>query len=298
MSHQPKVSVILPVYNRAGLVSRAIDSVLAQTCDEFELIVIDDASDDGTLEIVQSYEADPRVRVFQNGHNLGPSGSRNRGVGVSRAPYIAFQDSDDRWLPEKLSRQISVLEKSPAVSACYCGALYYAPGQCYYIPSRESEGQRLGDLSTEILFGNPTTPQTLLVRRDALVGIGLFDESLTINEDWDLVIRLAQKAQFAFVDEPLAIIYRTGGSVSSDSLKDAQFREILLTRYADLYGQNRNATSRQHYVAGSIFAKSGAHERAFSHFFTALRLAPGIKTLAQTVRSGLCRFAPRSHVQQ
>ncbi len=133
-----------------------------------------------------------------------------------------------------------------------------------------------GDLSREILFDNPTTPQTLLIRRDLFAKVGLFDEALEINEDWDLAIRLAQNTEFVFVQEPLAIIYRTPNSVSSYRIRDAHFRELLLKKYDHLYTLCPRAKSRQYYIISGFFRKNSQYRNA---------MATLIKSLVHAVRA-------------
>ncbi len=256
---------------------------------------MDDTSTDDTYKVIRSYSNDPRVTICRNERNVGPGASRNRGIRMSKAPYVAFMDSDDRWLPEKLARQVEAIEQHPGCDVCYCGALYYAAEQCYYLPIAGTMKSYAGDLSREILFGNPTTPQTLLVRRELLAKVGLFDEALEINEDWDLAIRLAQATEFAFVAEPLAIIYRTPNSVSSDRLKDAYFRERLLEKYRELYSSCPEAEGRQHYIAGGFFGRNGSHGSAFRHFLKSFLVAPKPRSFAQMLLSGARRTLHTVH---
>ncbi|MGB3246684.1 MAG: glycosyltransferase family A protein [Sulfitobacter sp.] len=290
MPDVPAVSVVLPVHNRQDLVRRSIDSVLAQTMVDFELLVIDDCSTDATAEVVEKYCSDPRVRLHRNTTNLGPAGARNLGIELARGRYVAFQDSDDRWFPEKLERQIEALESNPDRRACYCGALYYAEDQCYYIPREgtlDAESAASGDLSGAVLYSNPTTPQTLVVERALFDEVGGFDKSLRINEDWDLSIRMAQKARFALVPEPLVVIYRTADSVSSDRAADTAARERLLTEYAELYAKHPTSRARQNYIIGGQSLESRAYRDAVQYFRQSFRDAPSIRCLLQIQRARL-----------
>lgn len=285
--HRPTVSVLLPVFNRALLVGRAIASVLNQTFRDLELIVVDDASTDGTLEVLDAFRADPRVIIVRSERNLGPAGARNLGIRHSSGRFIAFQDSDDRWLPEKLELQVAALKGKVDVDACYCGALYHGPDRCYYIPIEAEARGTTDDLSRIVLHGNPISPQMLLVGRDILFRAGLFDESLEINEDWDLSIRLAQLTRFAFIAEPLALIYRTSGSVSSHQLKDARFREEVVERHRVAFAADRRALSRQHYIAASLFLRQEHYGDAMRNFYSAFQFLPRPRTLLQLIRSGV-----------
>lgn len=282
----PAVSVVLPAHDRAAVVGRAIRSVLDQTFRDLELVVVDDASTDDTAEVLARFAAeDARVRIVRSDDNLGPAGARNLGIKETRGALVAFQDSDDRWLPDKLARQVDTLERAGDSDACYCGAIYFAPEECYYLPAAAFAPYE-GDLRRACLRDNPVTPQCLLVSRARLFEAGLFDPALRIRVDWDLTIRLAALTPFAFVPDPLVIIYRTPGSVSTHTLRNARFREHLLERYAGMFAGDPGARMRQHYVAGSLFARSGLHGRAASHFARAFALRPGPRSLARLLLSG------------
>jgi glycosyltransferase involved in cell wall biosynthesis len=117
----PKISVIIPAYNRAGAIRLSAESVLRQTVSDLEVIVVDDASSDGTPEAAEAI-GDPRLRVIRLAENRGPSGARNAGMEAARGEWIAFQDSDDEWLPSKLERQFAAMERlGPDTIGAYCG---------------------------------------------------------------------------------------------------------------------------------------------------------------------------------
>lgn len=255
---------------------------------DFELIVIDDCSTDGTDEVVAEYCSDPRVRLHRNEANLGPSDARNRGIRLARGKYVAFQDSDDRWLPEKLSCQIAELAVEPKRRACYCGALYFSQDQCYYIPRSALRGPtrpQSGDILTSVLYSNPITPQTLLVERSLFDEVGFFDTNLRINEDWDFAIRMAQSVTFAFIPDPLVIIYRTSKSVSSDKVADVEVREHFLKKYAALYKVHTLALARQHYTIGCMSLDNRAYGNATRHLFRSFRYAPSPRYFVQLLRA-------------
>ncbi len=118
MTKTPRVSVILPAYNREALVARAIDSVLAQTYGDFELIIVDDASRDGTRAVLETYRDHPKVRLILSDVNRGGSGARNLGIEAAKGDLIGFQDSDDVWLPHKLAAQVAALDANPQAGLC------------------------------------------------------------------------------------------------------------------------------------------------------------------------------------
>ncbi len=180
--NNPEISVIIPTYNRADSILPALESVLAQTFTEIEVIVVDDASRDTTRDRLSTL-SDKRIRV-------------------ARAPFIAFRDSDDYWQPRKLQMQLSALKKNQSASAAYCSLVRTWDNKTTHIPSRSIQIKE-GDISEEILCHNYISTQTLLVEKGPLEAIGGFDEALPCLEDWDLNIRLSERIRFVFVDEPL-----------------------------------------------------------------------------------------------
>ncbi|MDH4229816.1 MAG: glycosyltransferase [Nitrospirota bacterium] len=198
----PTVSVVIPAYNRAHTLGRALDSVLAQTFGDFELIVVDDASTDDTVRVAEA-TGDPRVRVLRHETNRRAAAARNTGIRAARGKYVAFLDSDDEWLPEKLHRQVAFLEgAAPDMLAC-CTAFRMVDG-----PHDFLKIPRLLSLR-EMYFGCDLGPgTTLMVRRDVFDGVGVNDESLYRYEDWDWSLRYARRYRMGCVAEPLAIVHR------------------------------------------------------------------------------------------
>lgn len=280
------VSVILPTHNRAALLPRAVESVLAQSHRDLELVIVDDASTDDTPRVLERYRADPRVRIVRAERNLGGAGARNLGISEAGAPLIAFQDSDDYWLPTKLERQMAALAAEPDAGLCYGMAIFYRrhksaafPKDAYLLP-RDEFDKLSGDMSLEVLKANPASTQTILVRRDVLERAGLFDPSFRRYQDWDLVIRLAQLTRFVFVEEPLVLVYDTPGNISSVKENDARFRGEILRKHADLFAAVPEIRSRQNYIAGRICQQLGEREAARRHLKEAFACRSRPLTLA------------------
>lgn len=184
----PTVSIIIPTYNRADLVGRAIESVLAQTRPDWEAIVVDDGSTDNTRQIVAQYP-DPRIRyIYQENKKL--PGARNTGIRNSQGTYLAFLDSDDRFLPDKLALQLAAFERQSALGLVASGWVDVdAEGH----PTAEQRPWLLRPSLTldDWLFHNPFVPGGVLVKREWVRRVGLFDEGQFYVEDWDLWLRLA-----------------------------------------------------------------------------------------------------------
>ena len=149
----PKVSVIIPTYNRAHLVGRAIRSVLNQTYQDFEIIVVDDGSTDNTEEVVKSFN-DPRIRYIRHEENKGAAAARNTGIKAAKGKFIAFQDSDDEWLPKKLEKQMEAFDNaSPKVGVVYTG-FWSIEGNVKRYSLNKEIVHKEGDIHSQILQGN------------------------------------------------------------------------------------------------------------------------------------------------
>jgi glycosyltransferase involved in cell wall biosynthesis len=197
----PTVSVIIPAYNRASTILRAVQSVLDQTFQDFELIIVDDGSTDSTREIVESIK-DPRIRLLCHEKNLGAAPARNTGMKSARGAYIAWLDSDDEWLSEKLEIQLrALMNASPDQKACYTAferiesdiSRIYIPGQT--------------DYKKLLLECDQSPGATLLFHRSLLDDIGDLDVSMRRYEDWDWLLRYAEKYRFLALDQPLSKVH-------------------------------------------------------------------------------------------
>jgi glycosyltransferase involved in cell wall biosynthesis len=202
----PLVSVVVPTFNRAHTIVRCVQSVVAQTLQDFELLIVDDGSTDDTAQILGDIH-DPRLRLIRNVHTKGPSGARNTGVESATGKYVAFLDSDDEWLPEKLERQVNVMESLPRDwCGVYSGVRVVKNGNTKrpitYL------GGPSGDVFKEYLllkFSMPTP--TLLFRRCCLEALGPSDESMDRMEDVEWNLRLLRQWKMACVPEPLAVLH-------------------------------------------------------------------------------------------
>jgi glycosyltransferase involved in cell wall biosynthesis len=197
------VSVVLPTYNREGSVGEAIESVLRQTYPALELLVVDDASTDGTRARVEGF-GDARISYLRHENNRGGSAARNTGMAAARGELIAFQDSDDVWLPNKLERQIAVLRAAgPDTGAVYCPYWReYPDGRRETHPADPASAPR-GDIRRALLYANFIGTPTILATRACCEAVAGFDEALPRFQDWDWMIRVAADWQVAFVEEAL-----------------------------------------------------------------------------------------------
>lgn len=224
------VSIILPTYNRAELLPRSLASVLGQTDGDFELIVIDDGSGDDTAAVVASF-ADERIRYVKLPRNRGVSGARNAGLDLARGTYIAFQDSDDEWLPGKLQRQRRELEKHPEAAVVYSDMYRMgADGRMLYFRSPTIVRGRLVNPQTRYWQTYMLAMQPALVRRACFDKLR-FDEEFGTFDDLDLYLRFAQHYDFLHISEPFVKYYETSG-VTSNRRVELRDRGRLVRKYA------------------------------------------------------------------
>ena len=213
----PKISVILPVHNRADVLPRAIGSVLEQELRDFELIVIDDGSTDGSADVADAFE-DGRVRVIRLDRNRGGNVARNEGVRAAQAPLIAFLDSDDRYLPNKLAFVASEFERRPGLDLLVDSFIKVQPPGARK-PEVVRKNPRIDDrnLFRTALFTRQLWKATpaITVKREAAVEAGLFDETLRRLQDFDFLIRVSEFANCASTDEVLWVKYWDANAISA-----------------------------------------------------------------------------------
>jgi len=199
------VSVIIPTFNRARLVLRAISSVLFQTYSNYEVLLVDDGSTDSTREALRQFG--PRIRYLPLGSNLGVSAARNAGIRASSSPFVAFLDSDDYWFSEKLLFQMDFFLRNPETRACQTEEIWIRhgrrvnPGKKHLKPS--------GDIFLPSLRMCLVSPSAVMVTRSIFDEIGLFDESLPACEDYDMWLRIASHYPIPLLKRPLVV--KTGG---------------------------------------------------------------------------------------
>jgi len=223
---RPTVSVVIPAYNAEGFIAETLDSVLAQTFQDYEVVVVDDGSVDDTRGVVESYD-EPRFRYIRQ-ENGGASRARNRGIASSSGEFIAFLDSDDLWVPEKLERQVEVFRRNPSLGLVSTLHDAYSPAT----GERETSGLR----KRERLFSGPSvvhnivawsglaTP-TVMVPRWVLDEVGVFDPELRSGEDDNLWVRITARHPAELVDEVLVHCRLREGSLSTDH--SIMFHDVL-----------------------------------------------------------------------
>ncbi len=227
-----KVSIVLPTYNRANLLGRAMESILAQSWREFELIVVDDGSTDRTQEVVDSY-GEERIRYIKLDRNYGAAHARNVGIGSARYPYIAFHDSDDVWCEGKLDKQMRALAVSGQVGMVYGYCKYHGlAGETDYFPRREiAKDKKRGFIYPTMLEENLIGMPAVLVRRECIDKAGLFREEFRSLEDYEWFLRLSRVCEAEFIDEVLVNVYAQEESVNRNLSANFSARCMLIGMY-------------------------------------------------------------------
>ena len=270
----PTVSIVIPTYNRAQILPLALQSVLSQTYQDIEVIIVDDASTDNTGEVVQSIK-DERIRYIRHPENKGGSAARNTGIRASRGEFIAFQDSDDEWLQDKLQKQMEAIQKGePETDIVYTGFYKEQENKRIYIPAhniKKKEGDILGQLLRENFVATPT----VLARKRDLEKVGMFDETLPRYQDWELAIRLAKQYTFRCVDEPLLIAHRVDNSISTNqSVVGTALRIILEKHHDTILSAGKEMLARWYFSVGTVLCQSGDMEEGGQLIARAIKTFP------------------------
>lgn len=269
----PKVSVVIPTCNRADFLKAAIESVLKQTFQDFEIIVVDDASRDQTAEVMAGFQ-DPRIHYIRHETNKGQGRTRNAGIEQASGEYVALLDDDDEWLPEKLEKQVSLLDSSAdAVGLVYTG-FYRVEGASKRVISRfipEDRGYVYDRLRVKNSIG---TCSTVLLRRLCLERVGGFDETLTCGADYDMWVRISKDSFFEYLDEPLVRYAVHSERISTNYNSLIKGKETLLKKYAQYYAADPKNHSRRYRNLGIAYCLSGNTKKGRSAVLTAIRLYP------------------------
>lgn len=216
------ISVVLPTYNRAGSLLRSVQSVLAQTYIDIELLIVDDGSNDETAQVVESL-TDSRVRYLPQKENRGACAARNTGIRAARGEYIAFQDSDDAWHPEKLAAQLEQLRRKDA-DVVFCAFIRHDGKAEECLPVGLHDGERL--TYEAMLVHNYISTQTMLGKRSCFQK-EMFDETYPRLQDWELGLRLVRRFKVCFDAKPMVDVYVQADSISRSPGKGMKAIESL-----------------------------------------------------------------------
>jgi GT2 family glycosyltransferase len=253
------ISVIIPSYNRAHLLARAIESVLSQDLAPREIIVVDDGSSDDTRELMSS-----RFPQCQYVHqqNRGVSSARNRGIKAASGEWLAFLDSDDEWLPGKLTAQSSLLENQPGHLLCHTEEIWIRNGR--RVNAMKKHRKSGGRIFRNCLPLCVISPSAAMIHRSLLTEVGTFDEALPVCEDYDLWLRICAQHPVAFVEEPQIIKY--GGHEDQLSRREWGMDRFRIQALEKIITSDRLAPDDRRAAIETLLAKAdilanGANKR-------------------------------------
>lgn len=273
------ISIVIPSYNRRDTIIPCIESVLSQTYGNIEVIVVDDASSDKTYELFEHFP-DKRVHFYRYEKNQGACYARNLGASYAKGQYIAFQDSDDVWHPEKLEKQINYLVSNDS-DFVFCGMNRLEPEAMLYYPTTRFEPT--GDVVEQLLANNMISTQTMLMKRDVLDCVK-FDISFKRFQDWDFALQVAlEKFKIGYLEEALVNSAVQANSISV-SAKTGMAYEHLFNKYKAYYEQYQHALATIYMYQARGYR--GVNYKKVRHYLRlSLKAELNIKTLAKLALS-------------
>jgi glycosyltransferase involved in cell wall biosynthesis len=290
------VSVILPVYNRGASLADSMLSVLAQSYGDLELIVVDDASTEDLRPSVEGV-GDPRVRYIRQARNGGASAARNAGLAAAEGRYIAFQDSDDLWLPKKLERQVALLESQPDIGVVVHSKVLYGAGPdgAYGVglvsmrPPPDGVMQPGEDQVKKYLVENRISLQNALFRRDCYPEIKWFDDITRSNADWAFSSSLAEHCKIAEYPDPVVMAFSSPDGISKLKRAKAIGLIRIVKRNRAAYARYPDAYGMMMWRIGRILARNGKRKLARRFYAEGLRHNPGFLWQALAGKLGFGR---------
>ena len=299
---EPRVSVVIPTYNRARLLPRAVGSVLAQTFEDWELIIVDDGSDDDTPDVIAGFE-DARIRCIRHERNLGVSAARNTGIAAARGEYVTWFDDDDEWLPDALAPLVALLDAEIGANGVYSWAdmVDSRTGRRY-----DSNHVRLsGDVFGEMFACGYRLEGACLYRTSAAKSVAGFPEGMNTHEDFVWDYRFLRTNRVKVLPRVGLLHHNHDGPrlttrpVESSLDDRIRFFAILESEFADAILEHPRRVSALYCGLAGAFARSGRWREAFRYLFRAFRRSPIVVLLVLTTKPRLLgslavRFITRS----
>ena len=286
------VSVVIPTYNRAQLVSRGIESVLKQTYRDIEVIVVDDASNDNTTDVINAI-GDQRIRYVKHQVNKGVSESRNTGIKIAKGQLVGFLDSDDEWLPEKLRKQVDRFSQVPDDTGLVYGACLFVDEKTKK-PIRVVTPKKRGDVFKDMLMGDFVMSPTPLVKRECFDRAGLFDRDFSTSEDWDMWLRIAQHYKFDFVRDLVAKYYVSPSQTTNDASTVVQGYLKFMAKHDSLISGNPAILAHHFKAIGEMYLIHHEYHLANTYYARAICTDP--RNVSLYVHLLAARTLPRAYV--
>jgi glycosyltransferase involved in cell wall biosynthesis len=257
----PKVSVIIPTHNRPELLRKTLTSVLAQTYQDFEVIVVDDGLLERSDKVIASFD-DLRIKYIQHETERGGSAARNTGIRAASGVFIAFLDDDDEWLPKKLQIQMDVFENTPPdVGFCFSAVTNIKDGR----KEDTTVPNGIGNYFARALarFSGVLTV-TLIVKKYVFDDVGLFDEKFPSAQEAELVIRITKKYKGLGINKPLVMVDMSGThiQIGSDIKRVISGREMLLEKHKEDFKKSKKTLAKQYFGLGLLYRDNSQFEKA------------------------------------
>ncbi|KRL98481.1 glycosyltransferase family 2 protein [Liquorilactobacillus satsumensis] len=263
------VSIIMPTYNRQKTIIASLKSIMEQTYTDWELLIIDDGSKDQTEAVVQRFITEQAIAQKVSYHKLlqnsGANHARNVGVKLATGKYLAFQDSDDKWLPDKLAKQVAILEEEPTAAICLCQMATYENDKLI-AKTPVDEFSAVDVTLSNLLQINFASTQTI-VGTSSCFKNNLFDESLPRLQDWDLMLRLIQKYPIVYCPEVLIEQFISADSITKNVSQGIRAFSLILDKYSELYAKNKFAKYNVKVVRAEFKLQQGRSLLKLAEFY-------------------------------
>jgi glycosyltransferase involved in cell wall biosynthesis len=283
---QPLVSVILPTRNRLKLLKKSLDSVLSQSYPNLEVIVIDDASEDGTRKYLRNLN-DPRVKLIWCETRQGAAIARNMGLRKAQGSLIAFNDDDDFWRQDKLRHQVNALIKAEEkVGVVYGRIKRRKKGGGEYIPDRKKR-KKEGRLTRALLKENFIGLPAVLVKREIVRKAGLFDEKMPRNEDWEWFVRLSQYGRFLYLPQVMVESLLLPSGITKNESLLLQSQKHFYLKHQERIEKHPAIAALWQFRLGDAYYHLNKMKKARSHFFQALKKKPTFKYCRAIIKTFL-----------
>ncbi len=273
---KPLITIIIPTYNRADLVPRAINSALNQTFKDFEIIIVDDGSTDNTKDVIKKYlENNNKIKYIFQKNSGAVASPRNTAIKLARGKYIALLDDDDEWLPSKLEKQIKLFNNNIGIVGSGCYFVYdnnYLKKKTYEIKGLNNNNHLHKILKDRFIVSS----SSVIIPKYIFDKVGLFDEKCRVTEDWDLYIRILKHYKFSYINEPLFFYHihdiNISGNISANKFINDHKRTLI--KHKEEWDNNLKAKSKLLRNIGSYFMVLNNTKEARNYFWQSIKIDP------------------------
>jgi len=261
MSIEDLVSVVIPSYKRPHMLGRALKSVLSQTYDNLEIIVV---NDDPETDLDRITVLDDRIKLINHEKNRGAPAARNTGIKNSTGEYIAFLDDDDEWLPEKIEKQVKKFEELDSnYGIVYCWWKIIKKEKTI-----EKTPEKKGDIYPDSLQSCPATTSATMLRKEVFDNVGPFNTELQSHQEWDMWFRTSKKYKFSYIPEILMLQHRTHlDRISANINRHVETWDIIMEKYKDEFEKHPSILHQKTKAKGVRLGSMGANSKICSRFF-------------------------------